>query len=142
MKERSPSDKQDSELDLENAIGILLRYGVIASSFVVAIGVLLSPLTFGSYTGTPSNLDQVFKTNYGATILSFGILFRQLVSLNPLSIIELGVIVLLAIPFFRVGAGGMMFLHERDWKYVMISFLVLAVLFIGTFVIGPYEISK
>ena len=142
MKERSSSPKPKTERDLENAIGILLRYGVIVSSFIVAIGILLAPFNIGSYTGTPSSLDDVFITNYGATILSMSNLFAGIASLNPLSVAELGVIILLAIPFFRVAAGGLMFVYEKDWKYVVISIVVFGVLLIGTFVVGPFETGK
>lgn len=127
---------------LEDAIGVLLRYGVVVSSVVIAIGVVLSLFKIGSHSGTPSSLQQVFSANYGATILSLGYLLGGVLSLNPLSFIELGVVVLLAIPFFRVAAGGLMFAFEKDWRYVTISAIVLGVLLIGAFVIGPFEASR
>lgn len=138
----SPSSKTDSEFEIENAIGLLLRYGVIASSLIITLAVILMPFKIGTYSGTPSSLDQVFKTNYGTTILSIGSFFNGLSSLNPLSIAELGVIVLLAIPLFRVAAGGLMFAYEKDWRYVFISALVLGVLLIATFVVGPFEARR
>ncbi len=138
----SHSSKPDSEFEIESAIGVLLRYGVIVSSVIIAIAVILMPFKIGTYSGTPPSLDEAFKTNYGATVLSIGSLFKGLASLNPLSVAEIGVIVLLAIPLFRVAAGGLMFAYERDWKYVLISSLVLGVLLFATFIIGPFEARR
>lgn len=124
---------------LENLIGLVLRYGVLISSVVIAIGVLLSPFQIGSYPGCPTTLDTICSANVGRADPSSATMLAGISSLNPLSIIEAGVIVLLAIPFFRVAAGGVMFASERDWRYVAVSAFVLAVLLVGAFIVGPLE---
>ena len=124
---------------LESLIGLVLRYGVVVSSAVIAVGVILSPLSMGSYPGCPATLDTICSANIGRPDpTALGVL-AGLSSLNPLSIIEVGIIILLAIPFFRVAAGGVMFTAERDWRYVAISAFVLGVLLVGTFIVGPFE---
>ena len=64
---------------------------------------------------------------------------QGITSLNPLSIIEVGVLILLVIPFFRVGAGALMYVLERKWVYVAISVLVFSVLLISAFIVAPFE---
>lgn len=125
--------------DLENLIGLVLRYGVILGSAVVAAGSLLAPLRIGSYPGCPTALDSVVGANVGRPTLSPAAFLAGLAQLNPVCIIEAGVLILLSIPFFRVFAGGIMFGSRKDWKYLAISAFVLAVLLFGTFVVGPLE---
>ena len=131
-----------TESDLESIIGASLRYGVIISSSLIVLGLLLSPFRIGSYSGFPSTLEAITKEGYGKPTFSFGGLATGLTQLNPLSIIELGVLLLMAIPFFRVAVGGLMFAAERNWKYIIISAVVLGILLFGTFVVGPFEASK
>jgi len=52
-------------------------------------------------------------------------------SLQPLSVIQLGLIVLIATPVIRVIACVVGFGWERDWKYVVISLLVLGLLLVS-----------
>ena len=138
MKTSSPS-KEKPERDIEGAIGLVLRYGVIVSSLVIVVGVLMSPFAIGAYQGCPATLDSICSANVGRPELSLSGLLAGIPDLNPLCLIEVGVLVLLAIPFFRVAAGGIMFVFERDWRYVAISVTVLVILLIGTFVVGPFE---
>lgn len=138
MKSKEASNA-DTEADLESIIGTSLRYSVIICSLIIVVGLALSPFKFGSYAGFPSTLEAITKADYGRPFLSLGAFATGLVQLNPLSIIEAGVIMLLAIPFFRVAAGGLMFASEKDWRYVAISVAVLAVLLFATLVVGPFE---
>ena len=124
---------------LEALIANVLRYGVLVSSGIIGVGVLLSPFQSGAYPGCPSTLEQVCTSDFGRPVASLKDVFAGVMSLNPLSIIELGVLILLVIPFFRVGAGGVMYAFEGKWNYVAISFLVLAVLLFSALVVAPFE---
>lgn len=128
-----------SSVKLESLIATVLRYGVLLSTAIIALGVFLSPFKFGAYPGCPSSLEGVCATNFGRPVSSLGDVAAGLLSLNPLAIIEAGVLVLLVIPFFRVGAGGVMYALERKWTYVAISVLVFAVLLFSAFVVAPWE---
>ena len=124
---------------LESLIANVLRYGVLLSTGIIAVGVLLSPFSFGAYPGCPSTLQQVCASNFGRPAASPADEFVGLLSLNPLSIIEMGVLVLLVITIFRVGAGGVMYAFERKWSFVLISVVVFAVLLISALVVAPFE---
>lgn len=127
------------KVDGEGLIGATLRWSVIASTMTIALGVLLSPMKIGAYQGCPATLAQVCGANVGRADPSMANVFAALANLNPLALIEVGVLVLLVTPFLRVAAGGLMFAHRKDWNYVAISAVVLGVLLLASFVVGPAE---
>ena len=124
---------------LEGLIANVLRYGVLLSTAIITLGVVLSLFSFGGYHGCPSSLQEVCATNFGRAEPSLTSVASGLLGLNPLSIIEVGVIVLLVIPFFRVAAGGVMYALEKKWTYVAISALVFSVLLFSALVVAPFE---
>lgn len=144
MKAREVSLK--SGPDGERVIGVAMRWFVISSCTTIAIGVLLLPCflpcfipMIGSYQGFPSTLAQVCGSNIGRADPSMANVLNALASLNPLAFIEVGVLLLLATPFFRVAAGAVMFASRRDRTYVAISAFILVVLMFASFVVGPIE---
>ena len=124
---------------LEALIANVLRYGVLLSTAVVALGVALSPFQNGSYLGCPSTLEEVCASNFGKPSSAPLVVLAGLPSLNPLSIIEVGVLILLVIPYFRVGAGAVMYALEKKWWYVAISVTVFLVLMVSAFIVAPIE---
>jgi uncharacterized membrane protein len=57
----------------------------------------------------------------------------------PLGIERAGVLLMLATPVVRVLVAGVLFLHEKDWKYGAISFGVLTILLLSAvFGIGEH----
>ena len=109
-------------------IGNVLRYGVLVSGITVLIGVLRL-ISTSSY----SDISSMLAYNPGTiphSIFDFtlGGLLTGLISLNPYSLIELGVILLIATPVSRVLISVFLFAAEKDRLYVMITALVLAFL--------------
>ena len=140
MKAREVSLK--SGPDGERVIGVAMRWFVISSCTTIALGVLLLPCfvpMIASYQGFPSTLAQVCGANIGRADPSMVNVLSALASLNPLAIIEVGVLLLLATPFFRVAAGAVMFASRRDRTYVAISAFILVVLMFASIVVGPIE---
>ena len=58
-----------------------------------------------------------------------------LLALQPQAVIAAGLLLLLATPVLTVTAAAVTFALERDWRYVIIALLVLAIL-ITSFLIG------
>ncbi len=96
---------------LERLLGQVLHYGTWLSCGVIALGVVLLV-----------NGDAL-----GGLGLSSG---------KP--IINAGVAVLILLPVLRVGLMLMVFLHERDYYYVLIATFVLIVILLG-FLLGLYS---
>jgi uncharacterized membrane protein len=108
---------------LERLIGTLLQVGVVLSGgLVVAGGVIYlirhgsEPPRYGTFAGEPSDL----RTLSG--IVAYAL------SMHGRGIIQLGLLILIATPVARVAFSAVAFALERDWLYVAVTSLVLAVL--------------
>jgi uncharacterized membrane protein len=109
-------------------IGNVLRYGVLTSGLVTFIGVLRLALT-SSYSDISSmlvyNPDTIPHSIFSFTL---GGLLTGLASFDPYSLIELGVILLIATPVSRVSISVFLFAAEKDRLYVLITAVVLTLL--------------
>lgn len=106
----------DEQIDI--AISLILRTGVIASAMLVAAGGI------GYLTGHGN-------TPPTASLSSIREILRGALRWQPLFIIQLGLLVLMATPVVRVVACAVGFGLEGDSKYVVISLLVLGLLLIS-----------
>lgn len=114
----SSEDKRIDEI-----IGVLLRTGVILAAAVVFIGAVFFLARYGSspehyrvFQGEPSDLRHVFS------------IFHEAIAGDVRGIIQLGLLLLIATPVARVIFTVFAFLYERDWTYVTITLIVLALL--------------
>lgn len=115
----------------------LLRYGVILSAAIIASGTVL--LLMGSGSQEVSQLV-VYSPNqfpHGNFDPSLGRMVAGLVTLDPQSIIELGVLVLLATPAARVLLSVLLFSAEGDRTYAYVTGVVL-VLLLFSMLVTPY----
>ena len=103
--------------------GVLLG-GVLLSAAIIVIGVVMFyihpvPAGHGQF---PSNLAETIS---------------GLANGNPLAVVVLGLLILLATPILRVAVSILAFLAERDMQYVIITCIVLVVLLSSFFFLGP-----
>ena len=116
---------------LNVVLGNVLRYGVVLSGLVTAIGALLFAVANGfSESGTfisynPNSIPHSF------VIISLQGLINGLVAIDPGALIEIGVILLIATPVARVLVSVFLFGAEGDKLYVILTAAVLAVLLFG-----------
>ncbi len=108
---------------IENIIGNMLRAGVILAAAVVLAGGVLYMAKYGSrrpqyevFRGEPSDLRSVSQ------------IAQQAISLHARGLIQFGLLLLIATPVARVAFSVIAFAAERDWLYVVITLIVLAVL--------------
>ena len=123
--------------ELNDAIGKILRYGVVLSTAVVALGVVL--ILVAPPPGTPDTLQGTLAAKFGVPTLSPAALLAGLGRGSALSILQLGTLILLATPVVRVAASVLLFFRQRDMLYVGITLLVLCMLLFAVFVLGPLE---
>lgn len=97
---------------LERLLGHVLHYGTWLSCIVIALGVALLMLNGNMATGPG--------------VLAAG---------QP--IIITGITLLILLPALRVGLMLVVFLQERDYRYVLIAAFVLMVMLLG-FLLGLY----
>jgi uncharacterized membrane protein len=109
---------------LERALAFVLMAGVGLSAALVLAGLAGSFVVgwTGSLLGQP--------TSESATT-DFAALLERLAMVQPLALAQLGLLVLIATPVFRVGVSIIGFARERDRLYVALSAVILALLLIS-----------
>ena len=95
----------------------VLVTGMVLSFTIMIIGLLLYAIT--PTEGTTLPLDKVLE----------GILRG-----NPIAVIDLGIVVLIATPLVRIIAASITFGAEKDYRFVGISLFVLAMIVLAVFV--------
>lgn len=106
-------------------IGGILQGGVLVSTAVIIIGVIL--LSFQGGGLTPEHIATFPHT--------LGTLWVGLLGFHPQAIITLGLLLLIVTPVLRVAVSAIAFELEHDSTYVLITLLVLAIL-ITSFFLG------
>jgi uncharacterized membrane protein len=108
---------------LENMVGNLLRAGVSLSAVVVFFGGIIylarhgrEPASYNVFHGEPSDLK------------SLGGIVRYAFGFHGRGIIQLGLLLLIATPVFRVALSIWGFAEEQDRMYMIFTGIVLIVL--------------
>ena len=114
--------------DVETALGLLLRIGVLLATAVAVVGGVLylyrhglDPVHYATFRGEPPDL-------LGITGVLKGVLAGR-----GRSVIQLGLLILIATPVCRVALSLVGFYREGDRTYVAITFVVLAILLASLF---------
>lgn len=119
-----------AERDMELLIGKLLRYGVILSCAVTLLGGIIyifqnHGISMDHYRPTPD--DQPFL-GVAHELRELSTMLPRVLELNGAAIIQLGVCILIATPILRVAVSAIAFLIEKDYMYVAITLIVLAII--------------
>ena len=113
---------------MNNVVGNALRVGVVTSAVIILFGTVLLMANNGLSTTSNDLTYNTGRVPHGSFDISLSGLFSGVASLQPYSIIELGVIVLLATPVTRVIISVLLFAAEGDKAYVYITAVVLTLL--------------
>ncbi len=111
---------------VEQIVGNLLRVGVLASGVLVLLGGILYLIQEGT---TPVAVHH-YETFEGVPedLQSFSGILSGALDGHGQSLIQLGLLVLIATPVARVLFTVFAFLMERDYLYVAVTLVVFAVL--------------
>jgi len=114
---------QTNDKDVEKIMGNLLRYGVIFSALIVIIGAVFYLLQHGNeqphyvtFLGEPkhiTNIKGIFLTAFNG---------------RGRSIIQLGLLFLIATPIARIILSIVGYVLERDYLYIIITLIVFGVI--------------
>lgn len=109
------------ERDLQRLVGNILRWGVVIAMSVVATGLILYLFHAGGQTVDYSEFNPVKFPGIADVIhrLSHG---------EPVAIIQLGAILLIATPIARVVFAMVGYALEKDRMYVIVSLIILTVI--------------
>src|ERR1700737_5486330 len=116
----------DKRMDLWMAA--LLRTGVILSAALVLAG---GVLYLARHPGPAPNYH-VFQGEPSELRTIPGIV-HEAMALHGRGLIQLGLLLLIATPVARVAFSLIVFLYERDWTYVVVTLIVLALLLYSLF---------
>jgi uncharacterized membrane protein len=112
-----------TDLQVEKAISVLLRVGVLLSATVVLAGGIL----FLAHSGSAHPDYHVFRGE-PAELRQPRLIFHSTLSGSPEAIIQLGLLLLILTPVARVLFSVFAFAFERDFMYVVMTLIVLIVL--------------
>ena len=121
IKKRTPIEKTDKSIEM--ILGNLLRTGVMVAAGVVVIGAVLFLIRHGQEI--PSY--HIFKPDR-FNIIDFRHLLNGIITFRSVSIMELGILLLIATPILRVLFSVFAFTYEKDYLYVLFTLIVLLVL--------------
>jgi uncharacterized membrane protein len=115
--------RRPTDHDLDLSVAAMLRFGVTLAALVVATGGVLSlrqPWSLApDYTHFRAG-DESLRTISG--------IVRGVVHLAPQSIIQIGLVILIATPVARVVLCIIGFARQKNTLYVVVSSMVLAIL--------------
>lgn len=122
----STPENRVSDFAIEQFVGRVLQIGVLIAAAVTLVGGLLLLATqhgtvprFSPFRGQPEHLTSVW-----------GIL-RAAREGRSDAIVQLGILLLIAVPIVRVAVTLVAFILQRDRTYVFITLIVLALLMYG-----------
>ncbi len=118
------SGQRWTEYQFEQVMGNLLRAGVILSAGIVAIGGII----YLARHGMEQPSYQMFRGEPVEFRVLPVIMESALTLQRQRSLIQLGLLVLIATPILRVAFSGYVFAKQGDRIYVMITITVLATL--------------
>jgi uncharacterized membrane protein len=113
---------------LEIAMGRMLRVGVILSAFVVLVGGALYLREFHAPMPDYSQFH-LNRAPYRSVIA----ILASLTHLESKSLIDVGILLLIATPVSRVLFGVIGFSMEKDRMYAAVSAIILAILLASLF---------
>ncbi|MGP8215640.1 MAG: DUF1634 domain-containing protein [Bacteroidia bacterium] len=126
MSGKKPAKWGDTDMEL--LISRILRYGVILASGTVMAGCIIFLMKYGSskpqysiFVGQPEQ----FRSVPG--------IISSLTTLSSRGLIEFGLLLLIAIPVFRVASSIISFAIEKDKTYVVITLVVFVLLLFSLF---------
>jgi uncharacterized membrane protein len=107
-----------TDTTIEKIISRTLRYGVILSALFILAGFIAYALTSSSLSlpadSSPATLWDFFLTQPLTVVLA-----------HPYFLFYTGILILLCTPVIRVLIAVTTFSLEKDWRFVMVSVIVL-----------------
>jgi uncharacterized membrane protein len=115
--------KKIQDQDLERVIGHLLRYGVLLSSLVVFAGGIVYLIRhggqlpqYGEFKGEPDKMKNPVP------------MWKAILNGEGRPLIQFGLLILIATPIARIVFSIFGYLMEKDYLYILITCIVLAVI--------------
>jgi uncharacterized membrane protein len=114
------------DTDMQVIIGWVLRIGVIVSMSVVFVGGVIYLYRHGE------SVPNYSKFNGIPNFVQLNGIIDGILNLRGRSIIQAGIILLIATPIVRIIFSTISFVFEKDYLYIGISLLVLLIIILSS----------
>lgn len=115
--------KNITDKDIQSLVGNLLRVGVYISMAIVILGGIIYLFDHSSET-----IDyKVFDINR-VSLKTVASIFSEVLTFKGVAIVQFGLLMLIFTPIARVLMAVVSFFIEKDYLYVAIGLLVLAII--------------
>jgi uncharacterized membrane protein len=115
--------KKITDRDLELIMGNLLRYGVLLSALIVATGGIIYLFQYGHQIQDYRNFESEPER-----LRNISTIWNEALRGHGRSVIQLGLLVLIATPIARIVFSIIGYLLERDYLYILITLAVLCII--------------
>ncbi|HEX5369854.1 MAG TPA: DUF1634 domain-containing protein [Dehalococcoidia bacterium] len=115
--------------NMELWISHVLRWGVVMAAIVLLIGSAVF-LVSGPAPRDPHSFSQLVHKQY-SNRSSVQAKVTGLKHLRGLEIVDLGLMLLILTPVIRVAMTFVLFFRLKDWKFTLVTAIVLSILLLG-----------
>lgn len=119
-----------TERTMEDLISLVLRVGVLIAGAVILLGLVLSFIPAFDQ-GSSTNIHDLLDDGGSRVSVSAGSIWDGLRVLDPIAIIQLGLLLLILTPIVRVGMTFFLFVKEPDRFFMVVTAIVFVVLLLG-----------
>lgn len=116
------------ERDVEQYIGKLLRYGVMISCAITLFGGVIYLFQHKGVVVDYSPVPTGMAFGVDEYLRELNTILPRMLDFDGAAIVQFGVLVLIATPIIRVAFSAFSFLIEKDYLYVVITLIVLAII--------------
>ncbi len=121
-------------MDFNDVIAYTLRAGVLVSVGLLLLGFILLVADKGAGHFSMAQIVSA-SSQINSSYITTSELIEGTLSLNPISIMFVGLIILIATPVMRVVLGLAQFIKERDYLYSAITAIVFFNLIFAIFIL-------
>lgn len=125
----STKTRAEQDKDIEYIMGTLLRVGVIVAAAVASLGGIMYLVQHGGNLQPSYAVFKSVPTKY----TTIGGVLQGIKTGDSLSIMQLGVLLLIATPLARILFSIVSFIKEKDYLYVFISTIVIMIILFSIF---------
>jgi len=118
--------KNINDKDIQVLIGNLLRAGVYISMGIVILGGLIYLFNHGN-----EKIDYVLFDFNKVNLKTVAVIFSEVLTFKGAAVIQFGLLMLIFTPIARVLMAVVSFFIEKDYLYVFIGLVVLAIIMVS-----------
>lgn len=118
--------KNINDKDIQSLIGNLLRVGVYLSMGIVVLGGLIYLFNHGN-----EKIDYAVFSFDKVSLKTVAVIFSNVLTFKGAAVIQFGLLMLIFTPIARVLMAVVSFFIEKDYLYVFIGLIVLAIIMVS-----------